>query len=36
MIQEREGDDKWKEASIRIIENKLHSKNNSRFFFDAH
>ena len=24
------------EQSIRLVENKMHSKNNSRFFFDAH
>lgn len=29
------GDELQNEA-IRLIENKLHSKNNSRFFFDAH
>lgn len=25
-----------KNEAIRLVENKLHSKNNSRFFFDAH
>lgn len=25
-----------KNEAIKLVENKLHSKNNSRFFFDAH
>jgi hypothetical protein len=35
-VQECEKADKWKEQAVKIIEHKLHSKNNSRFFFDAH
>ncbi|MFL5763488.1 MAG: hypothetical protein ACJ77K_06045 [Bacteroidia bacterium] len=28
--------ERWKEQAVKLIEHKLHAKNNTRFFFDAH
>jgi hypothetical protein len=30
------GSEKWRSDALKLIEHKLHSKNNQRFFFDAH
>jgi hypothetical protein len=35
-VQEYGEEGKWKEEALRIIEHRLHSNDNSRFFFDAH